>query len=253
MPTNQNSIIKNVRIFLGRIASAFFISQPKRRYIRKLFENYNLSDAKKYKSFKYKIISLGENCMGRTIPTKFGLKPTKIYGEKTLITDQIFFHSINDLIKLWNNNFEDLLEGVYYSDKKSAWVLPKYSSFAPHEFKLSINDFRLTINKRIKNFYEVCQTDKYAIFVRFQSEATNITEIKALADKIKSTRGNKPFRLLFINHNTPITGFVDNNIIIVNYPMTLSYKWTNELFTDEGKKFCAAVIEPLKEIIAKID
>ena len=246
------TIIKQIRTILGRVISFFSPSKSSRRYIRKLFENYDFKEAKRCKSFKYQIISLGNNCMARTITTVYGLKAKKIYGEKTIITDQTFFGNIRDLIHLWNTNFEDFLDGLYFSKELNAWYAPKYNSHSPHEFQLTKEEFSETVKKRIKNFYEMINTDKYAIFVRFEARKCSAEDIKLLADKIRETRDGKPYKLVVINHNEHIENFQDDNTIIIDYPMTLSPKWQLELETEEGKKFCAAVIEPIKKIIEDI-
>lgn len=208
-----------------------------------------LKRQKKYKSFKHQVISLGYNCMGRTIPTKYGIKPTKIYGEKTIVTDQIFSPSIKQLIHLWNTNFRDFMDGLYYSEEKNAWILPKYETCAPHEFQLSEKKFRKTVEKRIKNFYEVINTEKYAIFIRFQNEDFDVENVKLLNNKIKEVRVDKPYHIFIINHSQPANNVNVENVTVINCPMTLSSKWTNELQTEEGKKFCATFMEPIMNLI----
>ena len=245
-------LIKEIRTLLGRVVSFFCPNKNLKRHIRKLFENYDFKEAKRCKNFKHQIISLGNNCMARTIPTVYGLKARKIYGEKTIITDQTYFGNIKDLVYLWNTNFEDFLEGLCFSKELNAWYAPKYKSHSPHEFQLTKEEFSKTIKKRIKNFYEMLNTDKYAIFLRFEAVKCSAQDVKLLADKVRESRNGKPYKLIIVNHNEHIEGFHDENTIIIDYPMTLSAKWQYELDTEEGKKFCAAFIEPIKKIIDNI-
>lgn len=246
------TFMHQIRSIVGRIVSFFCINKNSKRHIRKLFDNYDFKEAKRCRKFKHQIISLGNNCMGRTIPTVYGLKARKIYGEKTIITDQTYFGNISDLVYLWNTNFEDFLDGLYFSKELNAWYAPKYKSHSPHEFQLTKEEFSKTIKKRIKNFYEMVNTDKYAIFLRFEACKCSTDDIKLLADKIREVRKGKPYKLVIVNHNAHIDGFHDDNTIIIDYPMTLSAKWQFELDTEEGKKFCAAFIEPIKKIIEEI-
>lgn len=246
------NLVKSVRIILGRIVASFCFNKSTRRHIRKLFENYDFKEAKRIKNFKHQIISLGNNCMARTITTLYGLKARKIYGEKTIITDQTFFGNVRDLVHLWNTHFEDFLDGLYFSNELNAWYAPKYNSHSPHEFQLTKEEFSDVIKKRIENFYKIINTDKYAIFLRFEASKCNAEDIKLLADKIRKVRNGKPYKLVIVNHNDHIENFNDDNTIIIDYPMTLSPKWQLELNTEEGKKFCAAFIEPIKKIIDSI-
>ncbi len=78
-------------------------------------------------------------------------------------------------------------------------------------------------------------------------------ELKALAAKIRDVRNGKPYKLVVVNHRKPVTEEIDENTIIINTPLTLSEKWQNELDTEEGKKFCATFIEPIKKIIEEIN
>lgn len=245
-------VIKKLREILGHIASAFCISKTNRRHVRKLIENYSFKQAKIYKNFKHQIISLGNNCMGRTIPTKFGLKPTKIYGEQTIVTDQIFFPYIKDLVKFWNTNFEGMLDDLCFNKDMNAWTMPRYGMYAPHEYQLSKEEFSKAVERRIKNFYKMVETDKYAIFLRFDAHDCSKESVKLLADKIREVRKGKPYKLVIVNHKKPLTDYIDENTIVINYPLTLSEKWPLELETEEGKKFCASFIEPIKKIISEI-
>lgn len=245
--------IKRFRGLLGHIVSSFFPSKNTRRYVRNIIENYSLKKAIKYKNFKHQIISLGNNCMARTITTIYGLKPRKIYGEKTIATDQMFSPGIKELLHLWNTNFEDFFEGLEFSKERNSWFLPKYNSYAPHEFQLSKDEFIKVMKKRIKNFYEVIETDKYAIFLRFENRDCSYENVVLLNNKIKEVRKNKPYKLVIVNHCNPIENINIENTIIINQPMTLSEKWQLELDTEEGRKFCASFINPIIKIIDNIN
>ena len=245
-------MVKKIRGLLAHILSGFCFTKTSRRYVRKLIENYSFKQAKIYKGFKHQIISLGNNCMARTITTKYGLKPMKIYGEETIVTDQIYFPYIKDLVDLWNTNFEGMLDGWTYSEERQAWVLPSYSSYAPHEFQLSREEFIKVVKRRVKNFYKIVKTDKYAIFVRFDAHECSKESVKLLSDKIREVRNGKPYKLVVINLVNTMSDYIDENTIVISTPFTLSGKWQLELDTEEGKKFCATFIEPIKKIISEI-
>ena len=246
------SLIKYIRIFLGRFISFFCISAAKRRFIRKFFEEYDLREAKRCKSFKHQIISLGFNCSARTVTTLYGLKARKIYGEKTIITDQTFFGNIKELVFLWNTHFEDYFDGLYFNKDINAWYVPKYNSFSPHEYKLSKEQFIKTLKKRINNFYEMINTDKYAIFLRIDEAELTPEDVKLLSDKIKETRKGKPYKLILVNLNNKHIDLELENTIIINNPYKLSAKWQLELDTPEGKKFCDSFINPINRIIEEL-
>ena len=246
------NLIHKIRVLLGHIASACCLSKTNRRYVRKLIENYDFKQAKIYKNFKHQIISLGNNCMARTITTKYGLKPTKIYGEQTIVTDQIFFPYMKDLVKFWNTNFDGMLDDLCFNTDMNAWTMPRFGMYAPHEYQLSKEEFTKAVNRRIKNFYKMVDTEKFAIFLRFDAHDCSYESAKMLADKVKEARKGKPYKLIIVNNKKPLTDYIDENTIVINYPLTLSEKWQLELDTDEGKKFCATFIEPIKKIIAEI-
>ncbi len=159
------TLIKGFRAFLGRLVSLFCFTKASRRYVRKFIENYSLKQAKIYKSFKYQIISLGTSCMARTITTKYGLKPTKIYGEKTIITDQILIPLLRDFLELWNNNFEGMFDDCYRSKERKAWITEKYKIYAPHEYSMNKKDFLKVMKRRVVNFNKIVETNKFAIFL----------------------------------------------------------------------------------------
>lgn len=245
--------IKKIRSIIGQIIAIFIFSKSKRRHIRKFFENYDIKQANIYKGFKHQIISLGNNCMGRTITTKYGIKPTRIYGEKTIVFDQIFSPNIKNLVHLWNNNFDDFFDDVTFDKERNSWAILKYNCYAPHEFQLTKEEFIKITKQRIKNFYNILKTDKYAIFIRFETEDCSPEVVNLLNEKIKEQRGSKPYKLFIINHCDEKQFSANENIVIINQQQTLSEKWQLELDTDVGIKFCKSFMDPINQLIDDIN
>ena len=66
---------------------------------------------------KYEIVSLGVNCLPRTILTRLGIKPCKADGELSCPFDLVM-HKLDRITYYLSNNFEDYFDDLYFKVKK---------------------------------------------------------------------------------------------------------------------------------------
>ena len=156
---------------------------------------------------KYLIMSLGTNCLPRTILTRWKIKPSKSEGELSYPFDLVF-HTLPLVVKCLENDFEDYLSGFYFKirkrnfldfRKKGIWYKEDGTGFW-HDTDCKINDrekLEVRIKKRIENFRQAIKSDIPILFV------INIMDNPEYIDKLykilKKLCSHKKFKLAVIN------------------------------------------------------
>ena len=119
---------------------------------------------------KYKIISLGPNCYPRTVLTRTGLIKHKREGQKTYPFDFVWMHKAEYVTEFLNNNFENFLSELKYSDYSSSWDNGEKINFS-HEAHIGSNEKNKLIKiykKRIKNFTDEIKKEQGKPFIFLQ-------------------------------------------------------------------------------------
>ncbi len=105
-----------------------------------------------------KFISLGSDCLSRTVPTVWGIKPWKKLGENSHPFD-LAVHPLPAVISLIKNDFEDYLspENLFFNKDRNVVMNKKLKIFFNHEAgsEYAENNFELlveTYRRRIANF-----------------------------------------------------------------------------------------------------
>lgn len=228
----------------------FFIFPSKlRRYIRNILFWFSLSDYIRFKKQKFLIISLGEDCLPRILSTAERIKPRKFYGEKSYPFD------------LCRMNTE-IITQVIKNDFKNFFELNSFNKLNfPHDYKLTYRNFKKRYLKRIKNFNNALKSDKMLYFINSTHHKKefcgNQKLYLGLYNVIKEKRGNKPFKIIFLNKkfvkniNNPDIIQITNNFWVdkTNWPVLFfnQYKEFNNKYTD----FCTDTGNKLKNIIKK--
>lgn len=160
-------------------------------------------DLLKIKNIQYKIISLGINCLPRSILTRWGLKPSKAEFETTMPFDLAVFET-REITKNLNNDFKDFTNNISFKNKKHLfdkeyWIKePDLIKFI-HEKNFGKNDESKLINSyynRINNFRECIKSNPPILFVQLIWDSEDVNNLYNI---LKNIRGNKPFKLVVID------------------------------------------------------
>ncbi len=213
-----------------------------------LWKNYRLF--KKY-SGQYKIISLGWNCMPRTLTTHCLLKPSKGAGEKSMPFD-LAGSPPKAVQHFLETDFSDYFSGVWSYDEKYKWWRndPSNGAFYPHDKDCGPDDLEFLkkrFSARIANFREAVKFDGPILFV--MHKVTNIfdrptghtrEDFESVCREIARIRGNKPYKILIIasDHDETCTEISGASFVLHPYPDE-KYTWHNysERFTPAGVKY----------------
>lgn len=213
-----------------------------------------LNNQQELSKYQYKLVSLGNNCLPRTICTRWGLKLPKVMGELTHPFD-LAIHPYETVCQLIQNDFEDYLNPSYLKLNDSGFVVhTKYKIKFPHEKSNCIQELIKTYEKRINNFYaDICQ-NPIVFVIRLRQNVA----VKKIVEIIKQKFGNTKYKLLSIDTtNTPISlnlkyNSLSSNInfIDTSFPYK-DYVWyqPKHYATRLGLKFEKKIIERIKQII----
>ncbi|ELS00524.1 Putative papain-like cysteine peptidase (DUF1796) [Xenococcus sp. PCC 7305] len=206
-----------------------------------------------------KIVSLGSNCMSRTIPTRWGLKLSKSMGELTHPFD-LSIHPYNSVCQVIENEFQDYLDPILL--KKNHNGVPKHKKYQivfnhERDSYFSQNNFRQLIKiyeARIKNFYH--DVNKYSIiFLYFNKPKENIFPLE-LAKIIQNKFKEVNHKLLYINTGEKNFGPDDSqfpeNLIAKHIRLpSEDYNWSQpqHYATEPGKNFELSIIEAIKQVL----
>ena len=212
----------------------FWIPKKQRKTVRNFLFWFSFADFIKFKKQNFCIVSLGGNCLPRTLTTAIKLKPRKFYGEKSCPFDLFVNNDLNKISEFINNDFETFFDRIKINQKNF-----------PHDFKLSPANFKKRYENRIKNFLEIMQSEKMVYFIHFDHNKTSDADkVSRLYNTLLKKRKNKPFKLIILNSsriNVPddivqITESFDiTDSEWVEY-MINEYKNYNNKYTDYCKK-----------------
>ncbi len=198
------------------------------------------------KENKYQIISLGHNCLPRTVLTRWGLKPRKTEGEKTLPFDLATFETF-EITKNIKEDFKDFFNNLEYKQSKTLFKNKSYWIKAPdciefvHDKNINQNDKSKLIDlykNRILNFKKALDKNTPILFVQLVGDCDDTENLyNALNDK----RRGKPFKVLIIDP-LGICGTKNKEIHIlkIKYPNKYyqKYWWTKPFYLSKaGKEF----------------
>jgi|GEM_PF-6259126 len=165
----------NTRSFIYRLLSAFYIRDVDidsftapfhldglQSALIKKFASEKVRHFKTLAAYDYQIVSLGTNCLPCTVPTRWGLKPTRAMGEVRMPFD-LAVHPIATVRDLFANDFTNYTgeldaEVDYFVNKKYDIVfnhdrLPRAHSKTAGSFDVDciLNDFSKTLRARAEN------------------------------------------------------------------------------------------------------
>ncbi len=215
---------------------------------------------------KFEIVSLGVNCLPRTVLTRHGIKPRKADGELSCPFDLVS-HRLDRIIYYLNNNFADYFDDFSFKLRKrnfldfrgkGIWVKEDETQFF-HDKDCKINDKEKLISRiknRINNFNTIIQNDRPILFVL--NIVNNDGDIEELYNTLKRLRQGKKFKLAIFDFGQ-ITEFwskYNDDIYILRLPKPIDRYytlWNTSKFrnTNLGKYFEHCICEFINEIIKK--
>ena len=203
------------------------------------------------------IIPLGENCLPRTILTRWKIKPKKLFGEPTFPFDLAVF-GMPEITKSLKTDFKEFFDDLEYSKERNCWIKSPNCIYFCHENNLNENEKQKLIKiytKRIENFRKVILNSTPIVFVQ---NTGDFEDIENQYIEIKRLRNQNPFRFIIIDtqNTAPKLNHKEIKILKLKYPSS-DYKnnwWKKEYFKSvQGKtfektiaNFCLSVMNELQ-------
>lgn len=209
---------------------------------------------KKQHNNRINIIALGQNCMPRSVLTRWGIKKKKIFGELTYPFDIAVFET-REITNLIKTDFKEFFYNLNYRSDRKIWVKEPDCIEFVHETNFGANDKEKLINKYIKrfdNFKQAMADDNPILFVQILGDCS---DIENLYDELKKQRGDKPFKLAIIDTQDITQPILGINILKIKFPSD-EYKqnwWKKEYYkSSEGIEFERKIVNFISNVIAKM-
>lgn len=156
---------------------------------------------------RYEIVSLGLNCLPRTILTAGNVKPSKREGELTGPFD-IVIHPLKTVIQSIQDDFQTYCDDIYFEPYKcnifdfrnhGYWKKPDGTIFV-HEKRLKKREDVLdVINRRINNFRKIINSETPILFILFIRDKNDRELVNTLYDVLKAKIQHKAFKLAVLD------------------------------------------------------
>lgn len=203
------------------------------------------------KKMKTKIIPLGQNCIARTILTRWKVKPSKIMGEKTFPFDLAVF-GLPEITKCLKTNFKEFFNNLEHNGEY--WYKAPNCIYFIHDKRYKKNDkekFISLYKKRIDNFRNAIDGNENILFVQVLGEDE---DIKNQYIELKKLRKNKPFKIAIIDTQNIVDNLNIENVYILKLPFpSEEYKnnwWKKEFYNSKiGKQFEKQIADFCVDII----
>lgn len=159
---------------------------------------------------KYEIVSLGMNCLPRTILTMYGIKPRKAEGELTSPFD-ICIHPLKTIVSALENNFKGYYDDIYFRKykrhfldfrNKGYWEKPDGTCYVHDKNCKTYEELITKLKKREDNLNSIINSELpvlFVLFVRFPESRQYVNKLYDILDKKISKR--KKFILAVLDFN----------------------------------------------------
>ena len=148
------------------------------------------------KKAKTEIIPLGQNCIARTVLTRWKIKKRKIMGEKTYPFDLAVF-GMPEITKTLKTDFSEFFDNLEYNGEY--WLKSPNCIYFMHDKRYKEKDKEKLIalyQKRIDNFRKALCEAESILFVQVLGKDE---DIKKQYLELKRLRENKPFKIAIID------------------------------------------------------
>lgn len=214
----------------------------------------------------WKIISVGEDCFSRTVFTRWGIKPSAAFGEKSSPFD-LSVHPVSSLIAILKSDFEGYLSSDHleFSEHYGFCRNTKYRVGFNHEVGVSYseNDFeklKAAYRPRVERFKAALSAGERTCFVLHirNPASANWNNVKQLWELLQKRFTGQERLMICIStwncgeviedeYHARIASS-DLHLIDVNYPAD-KYVWHKNAHSPEGHEFEANVIQRCAEIL----
>ncbi len=198
-----------------------------------------------------KIIALGQNCMPRTILTRWGLKHRKIFGEITYPFDLAVFET-REITKEIKTDFKEFFYDIDFDEKKHIWIKKPDCIEFVHDKKYKKNDkdkLIMKYNERIDNFRNALKSKTPVLFVQILGDCD---DTENLYNVLNSVCFNKKFRLAVIDTQNIVNNTNNIDVLKISFPDE-EYKknWWKEKYynSPEGICFEKQIVQFCKKLI----
>lgn len=191
------------------------------------------------KKIKTEIIPLGQNCIPRTVLTRWKIKPSKIFGEKTYPFDLAVF-GLPEITKCLKNDFNEIFDNLLFNGEY--WYKSPNCIYFMHDKKYKENEKEKLISKykkRINNFRTKINETDNILFVQILGEDEDIIN---QYNELKRLRNDKPFKMAIIDTQNIVKSIDLKDIYVLKLPFpSEEYKnnwWKKEFYNSKiGKQF----------------
>ena len=205
------------------------------------------------KNSKTKIIPLGQNCIPRTILTRWKIKPSKIMGEKTYPFDLAVF-GMPEITKCLRTDFNEFFNNLEYNGEY--WLKAPNCIYFTHDKRFKEKDrdkLVLQYKKRINNFREAINKEENILFVQVLGEDEDVIN---QYNELKRLRGDKHFKMAIIDTQNIIGELNLEYVYILKLPFpSEEYKnhwWKKEFYNSKiGKQFEKQIADFYSQVLNK--
>ena len=184
---------------------------------------------------KVEIISLGVNCLPRTILTRGGVKPRKADGELSCPFDLVR-HYLPNIIHYLETDFSDYFDDIHFVIRKRNFLdFRKRGKWRKNDGTVFYHDLDCQyydkeklftrINNRIDNFHQIIKSETPILFVlNLEKDEERIPDLYKILKKICP---HKKFKLLIIDFfDKTNENNTDKDIAVLKLPLPFE-DWTN--------------------------
>ena len=205
------------------------------------------------KKAKTEIIPLGQNCIARTVLTRWKIKKRKIMGEKTYPFDLAVF-GMPEITKTLKTDFSEFFNNLEYNGEY--WLKSPNCIYFMHDKRYKEKDKEKLIalyQKRIDNFRKALCEAENILFVQVLGEDE---DVKSQYQELKRLRENKPFKMAIIDTQNIIDKLDLENVYVLKLPFpNEEYKnnwWKKEFYNSKvGKQFEKQIADFCLEVLKK--
>lgn len=219
------------------------------------FMNDNRKFMKKY-SKDYRIVSLGADCLSRTYPTVYMLKPCRAAGEKGMPFD-LTRTPPHGLAHVLENDFADYINDKWFYDHKNGrWNNdPATGIYYSHDRDCGpdqLAELQQRVQQRIGNFREVLKFPGLVFFILHKRLEGDIKDIDRACAALRKLRGDLPSKIIVIaNYPEEEPAVLENaEYFLLKHPIDADNWFEPEVrFTEEGLRYEMQCVKLIRQLL----
>ena len=217
--------------------------------------NDNRKFMKKH-SGEYKIVSLGTDCMARTYPTVYMLKPCRAAGEKGMPFD-LARTPPQGLARVLENNFADYFNDKWsYDHENGRWTNdPATGMYYSHDRDCGpeqLEELQKRLKRRIANFQEMLKFPGLVFFLLHKRLEGDIKDIDRACAALKKLRNDLPTRIVVVANDAAETPakLENGEYYYLQYPGKATDWFEPEVrFTPEGVRYEIEFVKLIRKLL----